>query len=88
MNRDLPDLSPEETQIVMVDSVGIRSAEEMIDGCEACIPGAKIPSDWLLDRLTGNSGVDTEYILESPAKCPKCGRDVTEKTLIEWIRPR
>ena len=37
----------------------------------------------LLDRITGADPSVTDYILEQPAKCPKCRHDILEKTLIE-----
>jgi hypothetical protein len=45
--------------------------------------GAEIPFDVILDRVTGSDPSVTDYILEQPAKCPKCRRDVLEKTLVE-----
>src|SRR2546429_2205781 len=51
-----------------------------IESCEHCNPLAEIPFDWILDRITGSDSRVTEYILEEPAKCPHCGRDILEKT--------
>jgi len=45
--------------------------------------GAEIPFDWILDRVTGSHPKVTDYIVEEPAKCPNCGREVLEKTLVE-----
>ena len=45
--------------------------------------GAEIPFDNILDRVTGSDPSVTDYILEAPAKCPKCRREILEKTLIE-----
>ena len=45
--------------------------------------GAEIPFDNILDRVTGSDPSVTDYILESPAKCPNCRREILEKTLIE-----
>jgi hypothetical protein len=39
--------------------------------------------DNILDRVTDSDPTVTDYILESPAKCPNCRRDIFEKTLIE-----
>ena len=44
---------------------------------------AESPFDVILDRITGSDPSATDYVLESPAKCPNCHRDVLEKTLIE-----
>ena len=37
----------------------------------------------ILDRVTGSDPKVTDYILERPAMCPKCKREIFEKTLIE-----
>ena len=51
---------------------------------ENCNPaGAEISFDYLLDRITASDPSVTEYILEEPAKCPNCGHDILEKTLID-----
>jgi len=34
--------------------------------------------------VTGLDPAVTDYVLNDPAKCPKCRGDVTEKTLIEF----
>ena len=46
-------------------------------------PDAEIPSDWILDRVTGSHRSVTDYILEAPVKCPNCRRPIFEKTLVE-----
>jgi hypothetical protein len=62
----------------------LRKAEQLIESCEGCNPdGAEIPFDNILDRVTGSDPSVTDYILESPAKCPNCRREVLEKTLVE-----
>jgi len=45
--------------------------------------GAKIPFDNILDRVTGSDPSVTDYILEAPAKCRNCRREILEKTLVE-----
>jgi hypothetical protein len=62
----------------------LRHAEQMIESCEHCNPdGAEIPFDWILDWITASKGNVTDYILEQPAKCPNCKREILEKTLVE-----
>jgi hypothetical protein len=62
-------------------------AELLIESCEQCNPeGAEIPFDNILDRVTPSDPSVTDYILESPAKCPRCFRQITEKTLVERSR--
>ena len=55
----------------------------MIEPCEHCNRDAEIPFDWILDRIPGLKPSVTDYILEAPAKCPNCRREVLEQTLIE-----
>ena len=56
-------------------------AQSQILGCEACSSDAGIPFDWILDEVTGRSGADVDYVLSEPARCPRCCREVTEKTV-------
>jgi hypothetical protein len=56
----------------------------LIESCEHChTDDADIPFDWILDRVTGSESSVTDYILEEPAKCPNCRREIFEKTLVE-----
>ena len=81
---DFFDPTPEERNIVLVDATTLRQAEKRIESCEHCNPdGAKIPFDHILDRVTGSDPSVTDYILEVPAKCLNCRREILEKTLIE-----
>jgi hypothetical protein len=83
MGREFYDPSPEQQVIVLVASETLLRAERLIESCERCNPDdAEIPFDWILDRVTGSDSSATDYILERPAKCPFCRRDITEKTLV------
>jgi hypothetical protein len=74
----------EEQVIVLVERSTIRKAEWLIESCEACNKkGAEIPFDAILDRIAASDPSVTDYILERPAKCPNCGREITEKALGE-----
>jgi hypothetical protein len=81
--RDFFDPTPEQQNIILIAKMTVHQAEQLIESCETCNPDAEIPFDWILDRLTGERPSATDYILESPAKCPNCRRDIVEKTLIE-----
>src|SRR5262249_10516952 len=71
MPRDFFDPTPEEQNVVLVKAATLRKAEKLIESCEHCNPaGAEIPFDNILDRITGSDPSVTDYILESPAKCP------------------
>jgi hypothetical protein len=83
MGSDFFDPSPEEQQVVLVSTETVREAAELIEFWERCISDAEIPFDWILDRVTGNRGSETDYVLEMPAKCPKCRREIFEKTLVD-----
>jgi hypothetical protein len=60
----------------------LRRAERLIESCEGC-DDAELPFDNILDRVTGSDPSVTDYVLEAPAKCPYCKREVFEKTLVE-----
>ena len=83
----LPDCfgpTSEQQNVTLIETVTLREAERLIESCEACNPeSAQIPFDYILDQVTGSDPSVTDYILEEPAKCPNCRRDVLEKTLIE-----
>jgi uncharacterized protein with PIN domain len=84
MPRDFFDPTPEEQIVVLVNASTLREAEQRIESCEHCNPeGAEIPFDVILDRITGSDPSVTDYILEQPAKCPNCRREILEKTLVE-----
>jgi uncharacterized protein with PIN domain len=83
MPRDFFDPTPEEQNVILVDTATLHKAEKQIDSCEHCnLDGAEIPFDNILDRVTGSDPSVTDYILEQ-AKCPNCRREILEKTLIE-----
>ena len=83
MSRDFFDPTPEQ-QNVLIDAAMPHEAERLIESCEGCNPeGAEVPFDNILARVTGSDPNVTDYILEAPAKCPNCRREILEKTLIE-----
>jgi hypothetical protein len=84
MTQDFFDSTPEQQNVVLVDSATLRKAEQLIQSCEHCNPeGAEIPFDVILDRVTGSDPSVTDYVLEQPAKCPNSRREILETTLIE-----
>ena len=74
--------TPEQQIVVLVDADLLRRAEQVVESCENCNPDAAFPFDAVLDWLTRSDPSVTDYILELPAKCPNCGREVFEKTLV------
>jgi uncharacterized protein with PIN domain len=84
MKRDFFDPTPEQQVVVLIRSATLREAEKMIESCEQCnAEGAEIPFNNILDRVTGSDPSVTDYVLQQPAKCPNCRREIFEKTLIE-----
>ena len=84
MPRDFFDPTPEQQNVVLIRAGTLRQAERLIESCEHCnAEEAQIPFDWILDRVTGSDSSVTDYLLEEPAKCPRCRRDILEKTLVE-----
>jgi hypothetical protein len=70
-------------ELVAVDSVIAKKAEQQIESCEHCHPAdAEIRFDWLLAEVSGNRG-PYEFVLSEPARCPNCKHEITEKTLVE-----
>src|SRR5207247_10870800 len=62
---------------VLIDQKTIRAAEQQIDSCEACEPDkAEVSFDYVLDCTTGRDPEITDYILEQPARCPRCSGEV------------
>ena len=72
----------EETNVVLVDEARIAQAESCMSGCEHCVANTETTFDYILDMVTKCDPAVTEYVLCSPAKCPRCGHEVTEKTFI------
>ena len=85
MTRDFFDPTPDEQNVVLIDSATLHKAERLIESCEQCNPDdAEIPFDWVLDRVTGSNSTVTDYVMKEAAKCPRCFREMSEKTLVEW----
>jgi hypothetical protein len=83
MAQDFFHLSPEVQAIVLITTPMLRQAQNLIAFCEHCnSEHSEFTFDLLLDHVTGCDPMRTEYILEEPARCPHCKRDVFEKTLV------
>ena len=66
-----------------IDPVLLARAQDAISSCESCNQDAELPFDWILDEVTGRDGSNTDYFLTEPARCPRCGSSIVEKTLVE-----
>jgi hypothetical protein len=70
-------------ELVTVDSVITKKAEQQIDSCEHCHSAdGEIPFDWLLAELTGKRG-PYEFMLSERVRRPNCKHEITEKTLVD-----
>ena len=69
--------------IVVLGASTILRAQDSISSCESCNTEAELPFDWILDEVTGRDGSNTDYFLTEPARCPRCGSNIIEKTLVE-----
>ena len=70
-------------ELISVDAVNIRKAEQQIESCEHCHPDdAEIPFDWILAEVTGKHDL-YDFIMTESARCPNCKQEITEKTLVE-----
>jgi len=84
MGPDSLDPTWEETRIVLIDESLILRAQREILSCEECNPSeAETPFVSILDEITGCDPTVTDYVLAKPAKCPRCFREIKEKSLIE-----
>lgn len=81
-NKKTPSLSSG-LHMVVVDSGLLRKAETMVVGCEGCSSSAQIPFDCVLDRVSGNDPLVTQYLIpKGMARCPRCRRSMSEETLV------
>ena len=74
---------PSRLTIALGGRFGISILALQIDSCQHCHPDdAEIPFDWILQKVTGKSGM-VDFMMLETAKCPNCKQTLTEKTLIE-----
>jgi len=83
MSPDFYDLAPEDRVIVFVGISDVKEAESLVLCCEHCGPDvAVLPFDIVVDLLSECDPAVTDYVLERPATCPRCGHEIVEKTLV------
>jgi hypothetical protein len=73
----------EQTDFVLVDDQIVADIEKYLFSCENCNPSAEMSFDGILDEIMGRNPLITEYVLERTAKCPSCGGEIHEKTLVD-----
>ena len=81
-NSDYFDPPLENTNVQLVDEYIRALAQCMIAGCEQCCESTEITFDCVLDEITGCDPTTTEYLLCRPAWCPRCFREVNERTMV------
>jgi hypothetical protein len=74
--------SLDETDVILVDEALLAEAACWITGCQRCTKGADMTFDYVLDAVMDSSDPNTEYVMCRPVHCPRCQREVTEKTFI------
>ena len=67
---------------------GTDKGEDAIHNPESIAERESDSARWILDRVTGSDPSVTDYLLEVPAKCPLCRRDILEKMEKTLIEPR
>ena len=83
MPQDSYNLAPEDRVIVLVGIEDVKDAESLIRFCAHCGPDEVVlPFDIIVDVLTESDPATTDFILERPATCPRCGHEIVEKTLV------
>ena len=72
----------ENATVMLVDEDLRAEAQKLIAACEQCADCTEISFECVLDQITGCDPRYTEYMLCRPARCPRCCRDVNERTLV------
>jgi hypothetical protein len=78
MNRDFFDPTLETTEIVLIAAATLRRLEKLSNRVSIAIRRRRDSFDNVLDRVTGSNPSVTDYVLEVPAKCPNCKREILE----------
>jgi hypothetical protein len=75
----------DQSRLISIDERTLHEAEAQIVSCEFCTPDqAEILFDDILDRLTGNDPQSTDYLLNVPARCPRC-QNVVRTGSWNWV---
>jgi hypothetical protein len=72
----------DDTDVILVDETILSEAAHWISGCQGCTKGAEMTFDYVLDAVMNSEDPTTEYVMCHPIHCPRCEREVTEKTFI------
>jgi len=69
--------------VALVDRILLERVRGLVIGCHMCSPFAEIPLFVVLDQLRDATTARTQYVFEQAATCSRCGRLMTENTLID-----
>jgi hypothetical protein len=71
--EECDELRRERRRRISIDERTLQAAQDQIASGEACRPDqAEILFDDVLDWLTGSDPQSTDYLLNVPARCPRC----------------
>lgn len=68
--------------VVSVSQNAVIQAELAIEGCDGCVPDARIPF-WQVLASFRSYSAQVAYILPVLARCPNCQGQIDETTLVQ-----
>ena len=85
---EVDELRRQRRRLLSIDEHTLQAAQDQIASCEACTPDqAEILFDDVLDWLTGSDPQSTDYVLNVPARCPRCQSAVRTGRWKSFIGP-
>ena len=69
--------------IALIDTVLLEKVRSLVIGCHMCSPFAEVPLFVVLDQLREATTTRAQYVFEQSPSCSRCGRQMTEHTLID-----
>jgi hypothetical protein len=69
--------------IALIDTVLLEKIRGLVIGCHMCSPFAEIPLFVVLDQLREATTTRAQYVFEQSPSCSRCGRQMTEHTLVD-----
>jgi hypothetical protein len=70
-------------ELVAIGEATQLEAQKRVTGCAACSASASRSFEWLVNHILGGNGM-TEYLVCSPAECPRCEAPIFERTLVDF----
>jgi hypothetical protein len=69
--------------IALIDAVLLEKIRSLVIGCHMCSPFAEVPLFVILDQFREATTISTQYVFEQSPSCSRCGRQMTEHTLVD-----